>query len=146
MNRRESLEHRSTGGTSNQRRSVRKRILVIDEDVDMRVMLWDRLEAMGFEVVTESNGLAGLSRIKQEVRGSSVDGVLLDLCLPVSDGIAVLEELRVRHPEIPVIVMTAAIHSSQLQKALKRGAIDYVVKPFDAAVLTKKTERVFLNK
>lgn len=125
---------------------MRKRILVIDDDVDIRVLLWDRLEAMGFEVVTESNGPAGLSRIEREVQGLSIDGVVLDSCLPVSDGRVVFEELRARHPEIPVIVMSVAIHSSQLQKALRGGASDYLVKPFDGAMLTEKSERVFLNK
>jgi DNA-binding NtrC family response regulator len=119
---------------------------VIDDDVDIRVLLWDRLEAMGFEVVTESNGHAGLSRIEREARLGSIDGVLLELFLPVLDGIGVLEELQMRHPEIPVIVMSAAIHSGEFQAAIKSGASDCIAKPFAVEVLANKCEKIFLKK
>jgi len=146
MNCSEGAETRRIRTTSNWRRMKRKRILVIDDDVDIRVLLWDRLEAMGFEVVTESNGHAGLSRIEREVRLGTIDGVLLELFLPVLDGIAVLEDLQMRHPEIPVIVMSTAIHSSAFQAAIESGASDCIAKPFAADVFANKCEKVFLKK
>lgn len=124
---------------------MRKRILVIDDDVDIRVLLWHRLEAMGFEVVTESNGHAGLSRIEREARLGSIDGVLLELDLPVLDGLAVLEDLQQRHPEIPVIVMSPVIRSGAFHRAIKSGARDCLAKPFAAAVLANKCQEVFLK-
>ena len=145
MNCSEGAEPRRIRPISNRRRMKRKRILVIDDDVDIRVLLWDRLEAMGFEVVTESNGQAGLSRIELEARRAPIHGVLLELFLPVLDGIAVLEELQMRHPEIPVIVMSPAIHSSAFHAAIKNGASDYIAKPFSADVLAIKCEKVFLK-
>jgi len=123
-----------------------KRILVIDDDVDIRVQLWHRLEAMGFEVVTESNGQAGLSRIEREARLGSIDGVLLELDLPVLDGLAVLEDLQRRHPEIPVIVMSPVIRSGAFHAAIKCGARDCLAKPFAAAVLANKCQEVFLKR
>ena len=146
MNCSKGAEPRRIRTTSNWRRMKRKRILVIDDDVDIRVLLWDRLEAMGFEVVTESNGQAGLSRIEQEMRLGSIDGVLLELFLPVLDGIAVLEDLQMRYPEIPVIVMSTAIHSSAFQTAIESGASACIAKPFAADVFANKCEKVFLKK
>lgn len=125
---------------------MRKRILVIDDDVDIRVLLRDRLEAMGFEVVTEPNGHVGLSRLELEARRARIDGVLLELHLPVLGGMAVMEELQMRHPEIPVIVMSAAIYSGELQAAIESGASDCIAKPFAAEVFENKCRKVFLQR
>ena len=84
-----------------------KRILVVEDDWDIRLALRDRLQSMGFDVVTEDNGQSALSRITLEAPRSLIHGVLLDLHLPIVDGITVLRELRDRHPQIPVIVMSA---------------------------------------
>ena len=108
-----------------------KRILVVEDDWDIRLALRDRLQSMGFDVVTEDNGQSALSRITLEAPQSLIHGVLLDLHLPIVDGITVLRELRDRHPQIPVIVMSATNDPAQFIDARKLGASSYLRKPFD---------------
>ena len=108
-----------------------KRILVVEDDWDIRLALRDRLQSMGFDVVTEDNGQSALSRITLEAPRSLIHGVLLDLHLPIVDGITVLRELRDRHPQIPVIVMSATNDPAQFIDARKFGATSYLRKPFD---------------
>jgi len=108
-----------------------KRILVVEDDWDIRLALRDRLQSMGFDVVTEDNGQSALSRITLEAPRSLIHGVLLDLHLPIVDGITVLRELRDRHPQIPVIVMSATNDPAQFIDARKLGASSYLRKPFD---------------
>lgn len=108
-----------------------KRILVVEDDEDIRIALRDRLQSMGFDVVTESDGHSALSRIALEAPQSLIHGVLLDLHIPVVDGITVLRELRDRHPRIPIIVMSATGDPAQFIEVRKLGARSYLSKPFD---------------
>jgi len=111
---------------------VSKRILLVEDDWDIRLALRDRLESMGFDVVTEDNGHSALSRIALEAPKSLIDGVLLDLHLPNVDGMTVLRELQSRHPQIPIIVMSATNDPEQFIDARRLGARSYMSKPFDS--------------
>ena len=122
-----------------------KRILVVEDDGDMRIVLQDRLLSMGFDVLTESNGHLALSRIALEAHQSPIQGVLLDLEMPVLSGITLLRELRDRHPEIAVIAMSAASDTAQLKEALKLGARIFLAKPFDRQRDWERIDRIFHN-
>lgn len=108
-----------------------KRILLVEDDEDIRLALNDRLESMGFQVVTEDNGQSALSRIALEAPQSLIHGVLLDLHLPIVDGMTVLREICDRHPQIPVIVMSATNDPEQFMEAKRLGARSYMSKPFE---------------
>jgi len=108
-----------------------KKILVVEDNDDIRIALCDRLLSMGFEVVTENNGHSALSHISRETSRSPIQGVLLDLAVPEFGGIAFLRELRDRHPEIQVIVMSSASDTAALFEARKLGARSSLRKPFD---------------
>ena len=85
----------------------RQRILVIDDDFDIREMLRDRLNAKGFDVVTAGSGYHGLALIGDPAsKGCQIDGILLNWKMPGLDG-TVLQKLQEQHAEIPVVVMTA---------------------------------------
>lgn len=127
-------------------RSVRRRILVIDHNDNQRLMVCDRLHAMGFDVVGEDNGVSGLSCLAYEMERIPFSGMLLELQMPVLGGLAVLQEMRDRYPQIPVIVMSGAEHIERLREAVKLGAREYLVKPFDGELLRRKCVRVFLGK
>ncbi len=124
---------------------IPKRILVVDDDDDIRIALRDRLVSMGFDVLTENNGHSALSRIALEAPRSPIQGVLLDLQMPVFDGIAVLRELHECHREIPVIVMSASGDRAQLHEALQLGACSYLVKPFDNQRAWEQVNKLFQN-
>ena len=124
---------------------MRKRILVIDDNEHYRAILRTLLEAMAIDVLAESNGHVGLSRIELEARRAPIDGVLLELQLPIFDGIAVLKELRERRPELPVVVMCDATSSEMLRTSIDRGARGYLTKPITYQALIDMCTRVFLQ-
>jgi len=121
------------------------RILVVDDNEDTCMALRDRLLSMGFDVVTENNGHAALSRIALEARRAPIQGLLLDLQMPMLDGIAVLRELQERYSAIPIIMMSATTDRDLLKKTLKLGARAYPVKPIDNGLLREQCLRVFLE-
>ena len=122
-----------------------KRLLIVDDDEDTRIALRDRLLSMGFDVVTENNGHSALSRINLEARRVPIQGILLDLQMPMLDGMAVLREIQKYHREIPVIMMSATADLGQIKKTLDVGARGYLTKPFDNRLLREQCLRIFLG-
>jgi DNA-binding response OmpR family regulator len=116
-----------------------RRILVIDDDHDIRAMLQDRLQAMGFVVVTAEDGSVGMEIVKS----SWIDGILLDIEMPVMDGLSTLQELRRWHAHIPVIMMSADNDPQKLKTAIELGAIGYTPKPIDGAHLGQQCKHLF---
>ena len=103
------------------------------------MMLHDRLTFLGFLVTTARDGAEGLAMLEVLI----VDGILLDIQMPVMDGLSMLEQVRERFPRIPVIVMSAELNKKKLIKAIERGAHDYLLKPIDVDLLAKKCCTVF---
>lgn len=116
-----------------------KRILVVDDQETIILFLRDRLEKLGFEVATASNGLEGLEVLKAE----SITGILLDLEMPIMDGLTMLNRLRQRSATLPVIVMSADPTRSTMIKAIEGGARDYLFKPISDYILKHKCLRLF---
>lgn len=116
-----------------------KRLLVVDDDEDIHLILEDRLETIGYGLVRATNGVEAL-----DVLGMiPVDGMLLDIEMPIMDGLTLLRELQEQHIHVPVIVMSAGSDSQKLVQALKLGALDYLKKPIDSVLLAQKCERLF---
>lgn len=128
-----------------QKMSLRRRILVIHNNEDVRGALCDRLSALGFEVAAESNGVSGLARVADSLGTALFDGMLVELQMPVLGGMAVLQEMCERFPTIPVIVMSDSLHLAKLRQAMKLGAKEYLVKPFDPELVRRKCLNVFLD-
>ncbi|PJA77825.1 MAG: hypothetical protein CO149_07400 [Nitrospirae bacterium CG_4_9_14_3_um_filter_51_5] len=116
-----------------------KRLLVVDDNEDMHLMLGDPLEAMGYGVLKAGNGLEALNVLAVV----PVVGVLLDLDMPAMDGLRLLTELKHRHMQAPVIVMSAGNDDKTFAKALELGAIDYLHKPLNVLQLAVKCARFF---
>lgn len=110
-----------------------KRLLIVDDEPDIVVTLSRNFAREGFEIFTAANGHEAMI-IATEKRPSIV---LLDYSLPVLDGLDVLRELKKEMPEIMVIVITGMGSEDVAVEAMKRGARDYVRKPFDLIKLTK---------
>lgn len=113
-----------------------KRILVVDDDPDILEIIQDRLESYGFAVVTASNGLEALEKLRKV----KVHGVLLDIRMPVMDGMETLRVIRQDYPELPVIMITASTSKEYASASLKEGAQDYLLKPFNYKLLREKIE------
>ncbi|MBI3458448.1 MAG: sigma-54-dependent Fis family transcriptional regulator [Candidatus Rokubacteria bacterium] len=121
------------------------RILVVDDDPDLRETLSDRLEALGFQVTVAGSGPEALRLLREEPPAI----VLLDLVLPGMDGMVVLGAIRREEPDVVVIVLTAHGTIARAVEAMKNGAYDFVTKPFDPKhleiVLGKALERQALQ-
>ena len=117
----------------------RKCILVVDDDQDILLFLGERLHTLGYDVLTAGNGKEGLELLHSQ----SVDGVLLDLHMPVMGGMTMLEKLGNLSPSPPVIVMSAIGNRSELLEAVLKGALDYLIKPIDQDELASKCFRFF---
>ncbi|MBB3191035.1 response regulator transcription factor [Halomonas cerina] len=103
----------------------RSRILVIDDEPQIRRFLRISLSSQGFEVIEAAAGAESIPMIQ----AGGIDLVLLDLGLPDMDGQTVLEVLR-RHSDVPVIVVSVREQENEKVQALDNGANDYVTKPF----------------
>ncbi len=115
------------------------RILVVDDEADSASFIAEAIEGWGFEVVITSNGREGL----YVLHATPIDGILLDLEMPVMNGWTMLDELRWQGSEVPVIVMSKEVNYAKLQNFLVEGAQDYLVKPFSHLLLMQKTFRHF---
>ena len=119
------------------------RLLIIDNEPHLCESLSDRLEAMGYTVIVAHDGRTGLALMALEAKQTPIRGVLLDLQMPVMDGIEVLRELRVQHEQVPVVMMTAEQDRRIREEALSLGAKHYILKPVDATLLTQICEQTF---
>jgi DNA-binding NtrC family response regulator len=117
-------------------------ILVIDDKESMRQMLSKTLESEGYEVDTTADGPTGLEKAKEK----KFDLVLTDLKLPDMDGIQVLSHLKEIDPEVSVIVMTAYGTIETAVEAMKKGAFDFLTKPFDSDHLNFLIKRALENR
>ena len=80
---------------------MRRRLLIVDDEQPVCEMLQDRLEAMGYDCVTAHDGRSALALLALSTSQSPIDGVLLDVQMPVMNGIATLREIRERYPSSP---------------------------------------------
>jgi DNA-binding NtrC family response regulator len=125
--------------------SQKLRILVIDDDQDIQTIVGDRLSMMGFEAIHVTNGPAALARLEHDDHRVPIHGVLLDLQEPLLGGLGVLKELCRRHPRLPVIIMSEVTDLRLLREAVRMGAREYLVMPFDVELLRRKCHHVFLG-
>jgi two-component system alkaline phosphatase synthesis response regulator PhoP len=116
----------------------RPRILVVEDDRSIREGIADALAFHGYSVVQAERGDIG---IEKALHGDCAL-VLLDLVLPVADGLAVLREIRKAKPTLPVIVLTARGEENDRVRGLQSGADDYVVKPFSVRELLARVDAV----
>ena len=117
--------------------ATRGRILVIDDEADIREGLETLLDLEGFTVQTAENATEGLKRFEAGI----YDLVLLDLMMPDRSGLEVLDDIRRRDTETPVFLITAFGSIEVAVEALKSGANDYFSKPWDNEKLLIEIER-----
>ncbi|GKS84770.1 sigma 54-interacting transcriptional regulator [Acidovorax sp. SUPP1855] len=112
----------------------RQRILVVDDDADMLRLLSLRLQGAGYEVTAVTSAEAALAQLDID----RPQLVLSDVRLPGRDGLALFDEVRSRHPSLPVILLTAHGTIPDAVEATARGVFTYLTKPYDAKDLLDK--------
>jgi CheY-like chemotaxis protein len=120
-----------------------KRVLVIDDDPDIRMLVRISLERVGDEVIEAANGLEGVERARAE----RPDAILLDVRMPKMDGPATVRELR-RAPEtaeIPVVLLTATIHPRDRARLDELPIQGTITKPFDPLQLPRELDEMIAS-
>lgn len=116
---------------------ISKKILIVDDEVDIALILKLHLEDAGYKTVRARDGLEALEQVGRE----SFDLVLLDIKMPRMSGMEVLEKIMSDHHDMAVVMMTAHGSEDVAVEAMKKGAIDYIAKPFSTDDLLKRVER-----
>lgn len=127
---------RATRRASNRPRPVRARVLVVDDELEVRKMLSEHLQEKGYEVQEAGDAVEALARMP-EYRPNIV---LLDLMMAGIDGMEALHRIKEMAPETCVIMVTAIEEIETARTALGRGASDYVTKPFSLQYLDSVLE------
>jgi len=118
----------------------RKTILFAEDTIHIAKLLKFKLEKEGFNLIHYPSGVG----VTEGVLKNKPDLVLLDIMMPVKDGLTVLKELK-SAPEIahiPVVLLTANSHEEYVVKGLQLGAIDYILKPFASAELVLRIKNI----
>ncbi|MDQ0162369.1 response regulator transcription factor [Aeribacillus alveayuensis] len=113
------------------------KILIVDDETRMQQLLKLYLEPKGFNCKTVSTGKGAIQLLERE----KFDLVLLDIMMPEMDGWETARKIR-EFSEVPIMMLTARDHSTDMIKGLKLGADDYITKPFDEEVLLARIEAV----
>lgn len=113
------------------------RMLVVDDEAHVRSMVGSTLERSGYEVKLASSASEALELLEQ----SSYDLLLTDIVMQDVSGIALLEKVHAQFPNLPVVMVTAIHDISVAIDAMRRGAYDYLLKPFERDHLLKTVER-----
>lgn len=116
-----------------------KKILVVDDELDILQVVKFRLKKEGYEIIAAHNGQEALDLVKKE----KPNLILLDLRLPVIDGYEVCRRLKSDEElkAIPIIFMTASSAGKVAEKTKELKADDYIIKPFEPEVLLEKVKK-----
>lgn len=115
-----------------------KRILIVEDDANIRELLRLYLEREGYEIFEAENGAVGLEQWKR----CKPDMLLLDVMMPVMDGWEVCKKIR-EESDVPIIIMTAKGETFDKVNGLEMGADDYIVKPLEMREVVARVRAVF---
>ena len=116
----------------------RPSILLVEDEENLHEALKLNLELEGYEVVSSFDGAAALKAVQSEY----FDLIILDIMLPEMDGITVTETIRIRNNEVPILILSARNSSADRVLGLKKGADDYLVKPFNLEELLLRVHKL----
>jgi two-component system response regulator AtoC len=117
----------------------KNRILVIDDEKRMCDSIKVLLTNIGYEVDTAENGRIGIDKLKSQEFGL----VITDLMMPELDGFAVMKHIKENCPNTLVIVITGYASVESAVRAIRSGAYDYILKPFDFEIIKISVERAW---
>jgi two-component system alkaline phosphatase synthesis response regulator PhoP len=113
-------------------------ILLVEDEENLHEALKLNLELEGYEVSSSFDGATALQRIHQE----HFDLIVLDIMLPEIDGIAVIESIRLQNIQVPILILSAKNSSADRVVGLKKGADDYLTKPFNLEELLLRVDKL----
>ena len=121
------LQAASTDTRANVRTRKAARILVVDDEAHVRSMIAATLERQGYDIILASSGREAIDALEID----SFELVLTDIVMQDGNGIALLERIHAQQPHLPVVMVTAIHDISVAIDSMRRGAYDYLLKPFE---------------
>src|SRR5579859_3081773 len=118
--------------------AIRPKILLVEDDTNLGMVLKNYLELNDYDVILERDGRLGLAAFQRE----KFDICLLDVMMPNMDGFTLAEEIRDIDPDIPLFFLSAKTMKEDIIQGYKLGADDYITKPFDSEVLLMKIKAI----
>lgn len=109
-------------------------VLLVDDEEDFVATLAERLELRGINTRIATSGEAAL----EDVEASLPDVVILDVIMPGLGGVDVLQEIKAKHPKLPVLLLTGLGSKEKGEDGIRKGAFDYLIKPLDIDELIQK--------
>jgi two-component system chemotaxis response regulator CheY len=115
------------------------KILIVDDAAFMRMMVKDNLKKAGYsDFIEAGNGEEAMALYTEQ----SPDMVLLDITMPIKDGIETLTEIKQKNPQAKVVMCSAMGQESMVVEAIKLGALDFIVKPFKPERLVQTVKSI----
>lgn len=118
--------------------SKKSSILLVEDEENLQEALKLNLELEGYEVSSSYDGASALEMIQKE----HFDLIILDVMLPEIDGITVCETIRLQNTQLPILILSAKISSADRVLGLKKGADDYLTKPFNLEELLLRVDKL----
>lgn len=116
-------------------------VLIVEDDLALREALCDTLELEGYSVISAKNGIEALSQLQKYAASL----VISDVQMPVMDGLQLLQNIRQKFEALPVLLMTAYGTIPCAVEAMRAGACDYLIKPFEAKALAAKVAQLIVS-
>lgn len=113
-------------------------ILLVEDEENLHDALKLNLELEGYEVTSAYDGLSAVKAVQNEY----FDLIILDIMLPEMDGLTVMETIRIQHNQVPILILSARNSSADRVTGLKKGADDYVTKPFNLEELLLRVQKL----
>ena len=114
------------------------KICLVEDEKSLSELIQMNLEMEGYEVTSAFDGVAALQAVQKE----HFDLMILDVMLPELDGISVCENIRLQNNDIPILILSARNSSSDRVLGLKKGADDYLTKPFNLEELLLRVNKL----
>ena len=117
-------------------------ILLVEDEVNLHEALKLNLELEGYEVTSAYDGAAAMKAVQNEY----FDLIILDVMLPEMDGISVTQNIRLTNDEVPILILSAKNTGADKVLGLKKGADDYMTKPFNLEELLLRVQKLINKK
>ena len=118
--------------------AIGQKILVVDDEQNMRIALYEALSRNGYDVSVAENGQMALDMVEK----APPDMLITDIKMPNIDGIELLRRIKAIRPSLPVVIVTGFATVDTAVEAMKQGAVDYIIKPFSVEVIEETVARV----
>ena len=121
---------------------MKNKILLVEDESDLRMIISDILKDEGYEVLNSTNGLEGLKKVKEE----NPDIIVADVMMPQMDGFSMVKEIRKYNSYIPILFLTAKSSIEDIEEGFETGANDYIKKPFELRELIIRIKALLRKK